>query len=204
MPVQLDRGGDTGRAGADDDHVDGRGGVEGGLGHAVEATGHRRSDHSGRLRSEPSAARLVRCRHDRPLGGRSWIPGGTTSMNRLCEGRVRHRHRRRSRHRPRVRADAGAPRREGRRQRPRRRPVTARAATRARPIRWWPRSSPRAARPSRTRENVADFDGAERMVQQAVDTFGDLHAVINNAGILRDRMLANMTRPSGTPSSTCT
>ncbi len=31
------------------------------------------------------------------------------------------------------------------------------------------------------------------MVQQAIDTFGDLHAVINNAGILRDRMLANMT-----------
>ena len=42
------------------------------------------------------------------------------------------------------------------------------------------------------RENVADFDGARRMVEQAVDTFGDLHAVINNAGILRDRMLANM------------
>ena len=42
-------------------------------------------------------------------------------------------------------------------------------------------------------ENVADFEGAERMVRQAVDTFGDLHAVVNNAGILRDRMLANMT-----------
>ena len=41
-------------------------------------------------------------------------------------------------------------------------------------------------------ENVADFAGAERMVRQAVDEFGDLHAVINNAGILRDRMLANM------------
>ena len=42
-------------------------------------------------------------------------------------------------------------------------------------------------------ENVADFEGAKRMIQQAVDTFGDLHAVINNAGILRDRMLTNMT-----------
>ena len=42
-------------------------------------------------------------------------------------------------------------------------------------------------------ENVADFDGAERMVQAAIETFGDLHAVINNAGILRDRMLSNMT-----------
>jgi NAD(P)-dependent dehydrogenase (short-subunit alcohol dehydrogenase family) len=42
-------------------------------------------------------------------------------------------------------------------------------------------------------ENVADFDGAGRMIQQALDTFGDLHVVINNAGILRDRMLSNMT-----------
>jgi NAD(P)-dependent dehydrogenase (short-subunit alcohol dehydrogenase family) len=42
-------------------------------------------------------------------------------------------------------------------------------------------------------ENVADFEGAKRMIESAVDAFGDLHAVINNAGILRDRMLANMT-----------
>jgi NAD(P)-dependent dehydrogenase (short-subunit alcohol dehydrogenase family) len=42
-------------------------------------------------------------------------------------------------------------------------------------------------------ENVADFDGAKRMIESAVDAFGDLHVVINNAGILRDRMLANMT-----------
>ncbi len=42
-------------------------------------------------------------------------------------------------------------------------------------------------------ENVADFDGAQRMVQSAIDPFGDLHAVVNNAGILRDRMLSNMT-----------
>ncbi len=42
-------------------------------------------------------------------------------------------------------------------------------------------------------ENVADFEGAERMIQAAIDTFGDLHAVVNNAGILRDRMLTNMT-----------
>ena len=42
-------------------------------------------------------------------------------------------------------------------------------------------------------DNVASFDGAEAMVRQAVDTFGDLHVVVNNAGILRDRVLANMT-----------
>jgi NAD(P)-dependent dehydrogenase (short-subunit alcohol dehydrogenase family) len=42
-------------------------------------------------------------------------------------------------------------------------------------------------------DDVSSWDGAERMVKQAVDTFGDLHVVINNAGILRDRMLTNMS-----------
>jgi len=42
-------------------------------------------------------------------------------------------------------------------------------------------------------ENVADFAGAERMVQHALDAFGRLDILVNNAGILRDRMLVNMT-----------
>jgi NAD(P)-dependent dehydrogenase (short-subunit alcohol dehydrogenase family) len=42
-------------------------------------------------------------------------------------------------------------------------------------------------------DNVADWEGAERMVRQAVDTFGDLHILVNNAGILRDRVIINMT-----------
>jgi NAD(P)-dependent dehydrogenase (short-subunit alcohol dehydrogenase family) len=42
-------------------------------------------------------------------------------------------------------------------------------------------------------ENVADFSGAERMVQQALERFGRLDILINNAGILRDRMLVNMS-----------
>ena len=41
--------------------------------------------------------------------------------------------------------------------------------------------------------NVADFDAAGEMVAQAIDTFGRLDVVVNNAGILRDRMLVNMT-----------
>ncbi|WP_326637169.1 SDR family oxidoreductase [Nonomuraea fuscirosea] len=42
-------------------------------------------------------------------------------------------------------------------------------------------------------EDVSDFDGAERLVRSAVDHFGTLDVLVNNAGILRDRMLVNMT-----------
>ncbi len=42
-------------------------------------------------------------------------------------------------------------------------------------------------------DDVSSWDGAAAMVAQAVDAYGDLHVLINNAGILRDRMLANMT-----------
>ena len=42
-------------------------------------------------------------------------------------------------------------------------------------------------------DDISTFDGAERLIKMAVDTFGDLHAVVNNAGILRDRMMANMS-----------
>jgi NAD(P)-dependent dehydrogenase (short-subunit alcohol dehydrogenase family) len=42
-------------------------------------------------------------------------------------------------------------------------------------------------------EDVSDWQGAERMIQAAVDAFGGLDVLVNNAGILRDRMLVNMT-----------
>ncbi len=41
--------------------------------------------------------------------------------------------------------------------------------------------------------DVSDWTQAKAMVEQALDEFGDLHVLVNNAGILRDRTLANMT-----------
>jgi NAD(P)-dependent dehydrogenase (short-subunit alcohol dehydrogenase family) len=41
--------------------------------------------------------------------------------------------------------------------------------------------------------DVSDFTAAKQMIDQAIDTFGGLDVVVNNAGILRDRMLVNMT-----------
>ncbi|HEC11404.1 MAG TPA: SDR family NAD(P)-dependent oxidoreductase [Acidimicrobiales bacterium] len=42
-------------------------------------------------------------------------------------------------------------------------------------------------------DDVSSWEGAQRMINTAIESFGDLHAVVNNAGILRDRMLVNMT-----------
>ncbi len=42
-------------------------------------------------------------------------------------------------------------------------------------------------------DDVADWEGARRMIQTAIDTFGGLDVLVNNAGILRDHTLANMT-----------
>src|SRR4051812_37779644 len=41
--------------------------------------------------------------------------------------------------------------------------------------------------------DIADFDAAAAVIQTAVDQFGDLDVLVNNAGILRDRMLTNMS-----------
>ncbi len=42
-------------------------------------------------------------------------------------------------------------------------------------------------------DDVSSWEGAQRMVNQAISTFGRLDVLVNNAGILRDRMVVNMT-----------
>src|SRR5437763_13478628 len=42
-------------------------------------------------------------------------------------------------------------------------------------------------------DNVADWEGGQKLVNAAIEAFGDLHVLVNNAGILRDRVLVNMT-----------
>ena len=42
-------------------------------------------------------------------------------------------------------------------------------------------------------DDISSWDGAATLVRQAVDTFGGLDVLVNNAGILRDRMLFSMT-----------
>jgi NAD(P)-dependent dehydrogenase (short-subunit alcohol dehydrogenase family) len=42
-------------------------------------------------------------------------------------------------------------------------------------------------------DSVSSWEGAQRLVNQAIETFGELHVLVNNAGILRDRVLVNMT-----------
>jgi NAD(P)-dependent dehydrogenase (short-subunit alcohol dehydrogenase family) len=41
-------------------------------------------------------------------------------------------------------------------------------------------------------EDISDWEGAQRLIAQAISHFGRLDVLVNNAGILRDRMLVNM------------
>jgi NAD(P)-dependent dehydrogenase (short-subunit alcohol dehydrogenase family) len=43
------------------------------------------------------------------------------------------------------------------------------------------------------RDDIADWDGAARLVDTALDAFGRLDVLVNNAGFVRDRMLVNLS-----------
>src|SRR5438132_2603246 len=51
----------------------------------------------------------------------------------------------------------------------------------------------RGGRAVASHESVADFQAAERIIRTAVREFGAIDVLVNNAGILRDRMLFNMS-----------
>jgi NAD(P)-dependent dehydrogenase (short-subunit alcohol dehydrogenase family) len=42
-------------------------------------------------------------------------------------------------------------------------------------------------------DDVSDFEGSKKIIQSALDSFGKLDVLVNNAGILRDRMIFSMT-----------
>jgi NAD(P)-dependent dehydrogenase (short-subunit alcohol dehydrogenase family) len=42
-------------------------------------------------------------------------------------------------------------------------------------------------------DDVTDWDGGKRLIDAAIEAYGDLHVLVNNAGILRDRVLVNMS-----------
>ena len=123
-------------------------------------------------------------------------PARLAPMTGICDGTGRDRDRRRPGHRPGPRArvrPAGRQRSSSttsaceldgsdarRRQRPGRR-------------RWWPRSRPSGGAAVANGDDIADWAGAERLVQTAIDTFGSIDTVVNNAGFVRDRMFANAT-----------
>lgn len=46
-----------------------------------------------------------------------------------------------------------------------------------------------------SRHDISDWQASRELVDMAIDTYGRLDGVVNNAGILRDRMLFNMSGP---------
>jgi 3-oxoacyl-[acyl-carrier protein] reductase len=58
---------------------------------------------------------------------------------------------------------------------------------------WWRRSRRRAERRSWAPATFPSAPPAEALLAAAVEHFGGLHILVNNAGVLRDRMLFSMS-----------
>ena len=82
---------------------------------------------------------------------------------------------------------------QGRRERPRRRGRRHRRRPHAGPAGRARRSRRMGGEAIANADNVADWEGGQRLINAAVEAFGDLDILVNNAGILRDRVLVNMT-----------
>ncbi len=54
-----------------------------------------------------------------------------------------------------------------------------------------------------SRDSVASWEGAQRIIQAALDSFGRIDGVVNNAGNLRDSLFHKRPRRSSTPCSRC-
>ena len=59
--------------------------------------------------------------------------------------------------------------------------------------RWWRRSAKQGGEAVPHFGDVADWNDAQALIKTALDTFGELHILVNNAGFLRDSIIFNMT-----------
>ena len=118
-------------------------------------------------------------------------------MAGMLDGKIARRHRRRRRHRAGDRDRDGARRRQGGDQRHRR------LARRRRPLGDPGRGDQAADRGERggaaaiSTNSVAEWSSAQKIVQAALDHFGGLDVVVNNAGVLRDQIFHRMTPRTG-------
>ena len=128
-----------------------------------------------------------------PGGGWVWgaAPGDSvrSAFRGIARRTCRHHHRGRARARPGARAALRRRGGEGRRERPRGRARRQRRRRRRPPAGRRRDHGGRRRRPSPTTTTWPTGTAGERLVAAAVDAFGGLDVLVNNAGILRDRML---------------